>query len=93
MGIKYRELNRQESEIRLLTLHDDLRFDIYHSALIEPEATQRPKQRLSIDDLLKTLPEGWTADETEQDRYRVIFEHEESCFTSWDHPDPTIDPL
>lgn len=98
MGIKYRELNRRGSEIRLLTLHngdfnDDLRFDIYHSALVEPQAPQRPEQRLPIDELLKTLPEGWTADETEQDRYRVIFEHEESCFTSWDHPDPTIDPL
>lgn len=87
--------SHKSTEIRLLDLApgnftDTIRFCLWHTSLPPPAPSQR--QRISLEELKTTLPRGWTAAETEQDRYRFIFEEDETENTSWTHPDPRIDP-
>jgi hypothetical protein len=94
-SIQYVKLDEKSAEIRLITLSpgtfsDIIRCTIWHTSLKKPPSSQR--QRLSLDQLRKTLPPGRDADETEQDQYRFLFTEDQTQNTSWTHPDPNCDP-
>ncbi|KAI9641390.1 hypothetical protein NHQ30_010192 [Ciborinia camelliae] len=94
MELKYVELDGDSQEIRLLNLlpgqgEENIRISLWHTPLIMPKPIRQ--QRMPFKDILKSLPPGWTAAETQQDEYRILFEEEETGNTSWTHPDPTCD--
>jgi Heterokaryon incompatibility protein (HET) len=88
---EYSKLEDESRDIRLLHLrpgqfYDDIQAAITLTSLVEPVSYS--SQRLSLDKLETTLPTGWRVHETVEDRY--IFEHPESCLTTWEHPDPNM---
>jgi hypothetical protein len=88
---KYRALNRERDEIRLVKVfpgrfEDALQLKIVHAPLIVPEPVQ--DESLSFNQLLETIPEPWTVYKTMEGRY--IFYNTATKLTQWDHPDPII---
>lgn len=95
MPIQYMKLDSEAAEIRLLHLApgeftDPVRFCLSYASLRPPDPPQR--KRLSLEEGQKTLPPVWTVAETEQDRYRFLFEEDETENTTWTHPGPNCDP-
>lgn len=90
----YSALDGEEEEIRLLSLMpgepgDPITLAISHAPLHQPdEQPDAQPARLPLDEVRKTVPDGWWVGETLDDRY--IFECESLEKTSWDHPDPSI---
>jgi len=70
---------------------DEIRIDIFHQAL--PTSPRSPKvDRMTRDELQKTLPDDWNVSETTSGKY--IFWHRiEDDLTTWTHPVPGFDPL
>ncbi len=92
---EYLQLDDEQKEIRLLSLEsgqecDPLVLQIWHASLRMPPTSRHP--RLSVGELQKTLPKGWTVFETDGPRRRFLFEHEETDKTTWTHPDLSFDP-
>ena len=90
---QYHKLQVETQEIRLLVLQpgkfaDDICFTILHRPLVPPLKDETPAKQLSVEELRKTLPEGWTVDETLDGRY--LFIHD-SLRSSWSHVDPNFD--
>jgi hypothetical protein len=87
---RHTDLDPATNDLRLVTLlpgefHDDIEIQIRHGPLVAiPNEHQNP--RISIEELTKTLPAGWTLYETLGGRY--IFENDETEDTFWSHPDP-----
>lgn len=80
-------------DVRLLTLlpgqpESGIKIAIHHAPLRVPP--ERPRQQRPLDELRKTLPSGWEAEETVEGR--LIFWNEELNITSWAHPDASIIP-
>ncbi|KAK9415912.1 putative Heterokaryon incompatibility domain-containing protein [Seiridium unicorne] len=91
-GFEYSELDVSKKEIRLVKLlpgefNHPIRVEIIHAPLT---VTKKEGQTLRwpLDKIRVTLPDGWTAHETFEDR--IIFE-DRHWRTSWDHPDATVD--
>jgi hypothetical protein len=75
-------------EIRVLDVHpgsfgDPIYVSLSHFALVLPP--QQHSARLSLVELRKTLPPGWTAWENVEGR--IYFENENNDSTCWQHPD------
>ncbi|KAI0545983.1 HET-domain-containing protein [Xylaria curta] len=90
----YTHLDRGKGEIRLVRLmpgsgDDDIFFSIFHAPLKIPRAVL--DTRLPLDQLNKTLPEGWVADKTHDDRYIFLRLGLNVGPNSWDHPDPSFE--
>lgn len=95
MELQYEALDRDSSEIRLITIPpgqttDDIRFRLWHAPLQKP--VLQASTRLGLEQLQKTLPLGWTVAETHQYKYSYIFEHDDTENTQWIHPDPNCNP-
>jgi len=65
--------------------HDDIQIQIQHIPLATV-LKEHQGQRISLEELSKTLPTGWSVYETMGGRY--IFEKEDTEDSSWTHPDP-----
>ncbi|KAJ8131818.1 hypothetical protein O1611_g1808 [Lasiodiplodia mahajangana] len=81
-----------ETSIRLVTilpgkLGDPLQTTIEHKSLVPPDEVE--STRLSIEEIRRTLPQGWAARETIEGR--IIFKDRETRSTTWIHPVPDID--
>ncbi|KAH7142747.1 heterokaryon incompatibility protein-domain-containing protein [Dactylonectria estremocensis] len=80
-------------DVRLLTLlpgqpESGIKITIHHAPLRAPP--ERPRQQRTSDDLQKSLPSGWRAEETVEGRF--AFWNEDLNITSWAHPDASIIP-
>ncbi|SPO04617.1 related to heterokaryon incompatibility protein [Cephalotrichum gorgonifer] len=89
---QYSPLLDPSADIRLLTLlpgkpDDDICLTISHEPLRRP-GTEPLNQRMTLDDVRKTLPSNWDVDETLDGRY--LFEQSDTTF--WTHPDPDVPP-
>ncbi|KAF1961212.1 HET-domain-containing protein [Byssothecium circinans] len=89
---RYRPLDRDAQEIRLLRIlpgswDDELRLEIFHTPLVAPG--RAPDTRMDIEELQKTLPEGWVVEKTIEGRY--VFWDGRNDTTHWAHPDPKFD--
>jgi hypothetical protein len=95
--VPYSYTQLAENDIRLVTLmpgdyHDEITIRISHTAFKPPKA--RPARRMNLTELRQTLPSGWNAYETLDNRY--LFYWGELNFggvfkSSWAHPDPAVD--
>lgn len=90
---KYRPLDKEKQEIRLVRVQpgqfeDPLHIEIVHVPFIVPG--RPPETRVSLQLLRQHLPQDWEAYETLEGRY--IFFHLDSIRSTWDHPDPEVDP-
>lgn len=91
----YTPLDTEKSEIRLIQLvpgkaEDPIAFSITHASLIRPD--EPPKDsRLPLEELQKTLPDGWFAKETLDGRYFFMCIGHTNTPNSWNHPDPLFD--
>lgn len=91
----YQKLNVADQEIRLISLmpgygDEDICFSIFHAPLVPPPAPQA-RYRPSIEDVEKTVPEGWVVRETIEGRYLFIQNGTSGKPNSWTHPDPSFD--
>jgi hypothetical protein len=93
VAYQYQPLSSDNEEIRLITLHqgrfdDPILIGIHHVPLIPlPDPAS---ERLSIEELRATLPEGKYVNETLDGRY--IFTNDIMSYRiAWEHPDPSID--
>ncbi|KAK6606664.1 hypothetical protein H4I95_04313 [Botrytis cinerea] len=91
---EYAQLERENEEIRLLSLmpgarDDDISIRIFHVPLIIPPRQTGEIKRLSLEQLQETLSDGMYVMKTIDGRY--IFKHRSGNANSWDHPDPTFD--
>ncbi|KAF2811268.1 uncharacterized protein BDZ99DRAFT_415778 [Mytilinidion resinicola] len=89
----YVRLVPETEEIRLIKLlpgegKDPLRFELFHVPLRIPE--ERPKDRMSLNELRSTLPSRWDVKETVEGNY-IFYDEVSSGSTSWIHPDPKLD--
>jgi hypothetical protein len=89
---QYSKLSQEAQDIRIVALlpgqfEDDIRFTLLRTPLIPRE--DHPRQRISLADLKKTVPPGWTIYENLEGRF--IFENDETESTSWTHPIPSFD--
>ncbi|RYP74485.1 hypothetical protein DL771_002959 [Monosporascus sp. 5C6A] len=88
---QYEPLDPSTNYIRLVTIlpglfDDPIEVEITHAELAPPSHDDKPK-RLSLKEIQETLPEGWRAFETLDDR--VIFLNSVDAYRTWSHPDPT----
>jgi hypothetical protein len=88
----YKPLKSDPPEIRVLQLlpgkfDDPLWITLDHAELVVPEA--EVSQRMSLEELQQTLPEGWKVYETTESR--ALFANWEDGYCSWKHPDAKID--
>lgn len=87
----YTPLSLERQEIRLINLHpgspdDGIRFEIFHVPLQIPE--ELPPNRMTVEQLTRTLPPGWNVHETIEGEYIFVCQHGAiSNETSWSHPD------
>ncbi|KAF2032428.1 hypothetical protein EK21DRAFT_110100 [Setomelanomma holmii] len=86
---QYSLLDVAAGEIRLLELHpgafdDTVSISMNTVPLVVPPRREDPMNRLEA--IRASLPDGWRAYETEEDR--VIFWDRRQRRTSWNHPDP-----
>ena len=92
----YTELQATVDDLRLVFLqpgsyHDVLRCNILHYPLLEPR-TPFKDERLPISALQKTLPDGWTVEQTLDGRYLFMSPRHSEIPNSWKHPDAEYDP-
>ena len=90
----YMKLNHAEQEIRLMILEpgtgtEPIAFKIIHTFLREPKIVNHDT-RMPIEDLQKTLPQGWTVRKTLTGRYIFLPWGSTNRMRTWEHPDPTI---
>lgn len=91
---QYSPLNQDAEEIRLVTLFpgkfdDPIQISIHHASFKIPDPSI--SQRLSIKELNDSLPLGWWADRTLEDRTLFTFTSPEGeVHTTWTHPDPSF---
>ncbi|RDL38024.1 uncharacterized protein BP5553_05457 [Venustampulla echinocandica] len=92
---KYSALTPSTKEIRILTLlpgYTDapIRVTLAHTPLVPPE--KRRSKRMSLADLERTLPSGWTVEENVEGHMCFVNETPgDSRGTFWRHPDPYFD--
>ncbi|KAK6069176.1 hypothetical protein SCUP234_10824 [Seiridium cupressi] len=89
-GFEYSELDVSKDEIRLVKLlpsefNHPIEVKIIHAPLTVTK-NEGETLRWPLDGIRATLPNGWTAHETFEDR--IIFRNPHGR-TSWDHPDAT----
>jgi hypothetical protein len=87
----YSKLNFESQEIRLLTLHpgifeDPIDISIYHKPF--PTKEYSPPNIFINKDIEKSLPAGWFAFVTLDDRILYTFDDRKVPYSSWAHPDP-----
>ena len=93
---QYKELRRDTQEFRLINLlpgefGDQLCFNIFHKPLTTPlKALTKPK-RWPLDELQKTLCEGWSIHETLDSRYLFVRWDTDGMISSWSHPEADFD--
>lgn len=92
----YTELQATMGDLRLVFLqpgsyHDVLRCSILHYPLLEPK-TPLKDERLPVSALQKTLPDGWTVEQTLDGRYLFMSPPHSGIPNSWKHPDAEYDP-
>lgn len=91
---KYTPLNASSHEIRLVTIlpgrrDDPIRIQITHATLFPPVNKAEAKTtRLPLEEIQKTLPEGWYAKETLEGR--ILFYDANRQASSWVHPNPDV---
>lgn len=90
---EYQPLDESKLEIRLVTIlpgdyDDPLEITLHHVSL-DPILPQAPSSVLSLEQLRATLPPGWNAYQTIEER--ILFEGPDKT-TTWVHPDPNISP-
>ena len=81
-------------EIRLLILlpgktNEDIKITLSHARLVQPCDQVRQENEISLKELVKTLPPGWNAVRTVENRF--LFEDEKTEDTTWTHPDSKFD--
>ncbi|KAI3556624.1 hypothetical protein CABS03_00904 [Colletotrichum abscissum] len=91
----YTELQATIGDLRLVILQpgsyrDELRCNILHYPLLEPKEPFKD-ERLPVSELQKTLPDGWTVDQTLDGRYLFMSPRHSGIPNSWKHPDPEYD--
>lgn len=88
----YSPLADPRLDIRLLELQpgaydDEIHIVIYHTAL-DPSSKKQQPDRISLEEVRRSLPNEWRAYETYDHRYVFCTGHGESVRTAWEHPDP-----
>ncbi|KAI1269257.1 HET-domain-containing protein [Xylariaceae sp. FL1019] len=96
MSFEYKSLEDPTTSIRLLTLFagvgdELLRGKISHATLVAPPGDKSEPKPKKLKDIRNTLPAGWVAHETLDER--IIFWNMRNGSTSWTHPDPDVSPL
>lgn len=92
----YTDLQVKIEEFRLVILqpsanyNDTLRCNIIIYPIREPKAPTKDG-RLPVNELQKTLPDGWTVDETLEGRYLFMSPRNSGIPNSWKHPDADYD--
>ncbi|KAI1280101.1 heterokaryon incompatibility protein-domain-containing protein [Xylaria sp. FL0933] len=89
---RYRYLDDPNKDIRIATIipgryGDSIRLHIHHVVLEELSSTCSKPRRLAIDEIQKTLPDGWTAYETIEGRCLFVSDND----VTWDHPTPNVE--
>ncbi|KAH7310612.1 heterokaryon incompatibility protein-domain-containing protein [Stachybotrys elegans] len=92
----YTQLQATPGDLRLVLLqpggyHDDLRCNILHYPLLEPKILFKD-ERLPVKDVQKSLPDGWTVEQTLDGRYLFMSPRHSGIPNSWKHPDAGYDP-
>ncbi|EEU33466.1 uncharacterized protein NECHADRAFT_98482 [Fusarium vanettenii 77-13-4] len=90
---QYRPLDTTTNELRLVTLLPDLvdkplRLNITHTQFKLLQPTERPPPRQGLDEIRRTLPEGWDVDEALEGRLLFFRPGKLESSVSWQHPDP-----
>ena len=91
---QYTKLLDPSKEIRLLNLlpgefSDPIRFTMRNASYIPPSIEEPSNSnRISLNELQRTLPPDWHAHETLEGRYIFRFRSGPDGDTSWNHPDP-----
>ncbi|KAI9147991.1 Heterokaryon incompatibility protein [Paramyrothecium foliicola] len=86
-------VQRLSWDIRLVTIlpaefNEPVRVQIMHSPLTLPIPRKKPEQ-LSLDEIRKSIPEGWLVYETSEGRV-IFYDMEHDGLTSWKHPNPSF---
>lgn len=92
----YTELQTTVGDLRLVFLqpgsyHAPLCCNILHYPLLEAK-TPFKDERLPVSELQKTLPDGWTVEQTRDGRYLFMNPRHSGIPNSWKHPDSGYDP-
>lgn len=92
---RYTPLDDPSASIRLLILlqgeaEDILCGEIRHEILTAPPISETKSTEMKLRDIRRSLPTGWAAYETLDDR--IIFYCEQGNYTSWTHPNPEVRP-
>jgi hypothetical protein len=88
---EYKPLNTASGDIRLITLlpgkfHAPITFGIEHTPLPVPRT--KSLQRLTKEEIEKTLPPGWMVFINMEGRF--VFECQEPNFSKYEHPNPDL---